>query len=36
MGQLSQPADYHDVQLGVVSTQPVFTLPAEVPPLPAP
>ena len=36
MSQLSQPADYHDVQLGLVHTQPIFTLPAEVPALPAP
>jgi uncharacterized lipoprotein YddW (UPF0748 family) len=34
MSQLSQPADYRDVQLGVVHTQPVFTLPAQVPALP--
>jgi uncharacterized lipoprotein YddW (UPF0748 family) len=36
MSQLSQPAGYRDVQLGLIQTQPVFTLPAEVPPLPAP
>ncbi|GAC1504677.1 MAG: hypothetical protein NVS1B3_01800 [Candidatus Dormibacteraceae bacterium] len=35
MTQLSQPASYRDVQLGVVQTQPVFTLPAQVPALPA-
>ena len=35
MTQLSQPADYTDVQLGVVHTQPVFTQPAQVPQLPA-
>jgi hypothetical protein len=34
INQLSQPADYRDVQLGMVHTQPVFTLPAQVPPLP--
>ena len=34
MTQLSQPADYRDVQLGVLHTLPVFTLPAQVPPLP--
>ena len=34
MAQLSQPADYRDVQLGVLYTQPVFTLPAPVPRLP--
>jgi uncharacterized lipoprotein YddW (UPF0748 family) len=34
MTQLSQPADYRDVQLGVLHTQPVFTLPALVPLLP--
>jgi uncharacterized lipoprotein YddW (UPF0748 family) len=34
MTQLSQPSDYRDVQLGVVHTQPVFTLPALVPLLP--
>jgi uncharacterized lipoprotein YddW (UPF0748 family) len=34
MTQLSQPADYRDVQLGVLHTQPVFTLPAPVPQLP--
>lgn len=34
MTQLSQPAYYSDVQLGRVHTQPVFTLPAEVPALP--
>ena len=32
--QLSQAADYRDVQIGVVRTQPVFTLPAQVPNLP--
>src|ERR1700674_3896071 len=35
MAQLSVPGDYRDVQLGVVRTQPVFTMPAEVPALPA-
>ena len=35
MTQLSQPADYRDVQLGVVHTQPVFTQPAPVPALPS-
>ena len=35
MTQLSQPADYRDVQLGVIHTQPVFTLPALVPLLPS-
>jgi uncharacterized lipoprotein YddW (UPF0748 family) len=34
MTQLSVPADYRDVQLGVVRTQPVFTMPAAVPTLP--
>jgi uncharacterized lipoprotein YddW (UPF0748 family) len=34
MTQLSQPADYTDVQLGVIHTQPVFTLPAPFPQLP--
>lgn len=34
MTQLSQPADYRDVQLGVLHTYPVFTQPAQVPPLP--
>jgi uncharacterized lipoprotein YddW (UPF0748 family) len=31
--QLSQPSGYRDVQLGLIQTQPVFTLPAELPPL---
>jgi hypothetical protein len=35
MIQLSQAADYRDVQLGVIHTQPVFTLPAQVPALPS-
>jgi uncharacterized lipoprotein YddW (UPF0748 family) len=35
MTQLAQPASYHDVQLGMVQTQPVFTLPAEPPALPS-
>jgi len=35
ISQLSQPADYRDVQLGMVHTQPVFTLPAQVPALPS-
>jgi hypothetical protein len=35
MTQLSQAADYRDVQLGVIHTQPVFTLPAQVPQLPS-
>ncbi len=34
MTQLSQPAYYSDVQLGRVHTLPVFTMPAEPPPLP--
>ena len=34
MTQLSVPADYRDVQLGVVRTQPVFTMPAKVPAFP--
>ena len=34
MTQLSQPSEYRDVQLGVIHTQPVFTLPALVPLLP--
>jgi uncharacterized lipoprotein YddW (UPF0748 family) len=34
MTQLSQPSNYRDVQLGLVPTQPVFTLPAELPALP--
>jgi len=34
MTQLSQPAGYRDVQLGVIQTQPVFTLPAQPPALP--
>jgi len=34
MLQLSQPAEYRDVQLGLIRTQPVFTLPAQVPTLP--
>ena len=33
--QLSQPSDYRDVQVGVVHTQPVFTQPAQLPPLPS-
>ncbi len=33
MTQLSQPDYYRDVKLGWVPTQPVFTLPAQVPPL---
>jgi uncharacterized lipoprotein YddW (UPF0748 family) len=33
MTQLSQAASYSDVQLGVIRTQPVFTQPAELPPL---
>jgi len=36
MTQLSQPAYYSDVQLGRIDTQPVFTLPADVPAVPAP
>ena len=35
MTQLSVPAYYHDVALGRVHTQPVFTLPAQVPGAPA-
>jgi uncharacterized lipoprotein YddW (UPF0748 family) len=35
MLQLSQRADYRDVQLGVIQTQPVFILPAQVPALPS-
>lgn len=35
MTQLSQPAYYSDVQLGRIHTQPVFTMPAEPPTLPA-
>jgi uncharacterized lipoprotein YddW (UPF0748 family) len=35
MTQLSLPSDFRDVQLGLIRTQPVFTLPAEVPSLPA-
>jgi uncharacterized lipoprotein YddW (UPF0748 family) len=35
MTQLSQSAYYSDVQLGRIRTQPAFTLPAEVPALPA-
>jgi hypothetical protein len=34
MTQLSQAAAYSDVQLGVIHTQPVFTQPAQLPPLP--
>lgn len=34
MTQLSVPAYYHDVLLGRVHTQPVFTLPAQVPAVP--
>jgi hypothetical protein len=34
MSQLSRPSDYRDVQ-GVIHTEPVFTLPAQVPALPA-
>jgi uncharacterized lipoprotein YddW (UPF0748 family) len=34
INQLSQPADYRDVQLGTIRTQPVFTLPAQVPAVP--
>jgi len=34
MTQLSQPAYYSDVQLGRVHTQPVFTMPAQPPPVP--
>jgi uncharacterized lipoprotein YddW (UPF0748 family) len=34
MTQLSQAGSYSDVQLGVINTQPVFTLPAELPALP--
>jgi hypothetical protein len=33
--QLSQPSEYRDVQLGAVHTQPVFTQPAPLPPLPS-
>ncbi len=35
MTQLAVPAYYHDVALGRVHTEPVFTLPAEVPAVPA-
>jgi len=35
MTQLAQPDYYRDVQLGWVSTAPVFTLPAPVPTLSA-
>jgi uncharacterized lipoprotein YddW (UPF0748 family) len=35
MTQLSRPDLYWDVQLGWIATKPVFTLPAEVPALPA-
>src|ERR1700693_6216532 len=35
MTQLSQPAYYSDVQLGRIHTQPVFTMPAQPPALPA-
>ena len=35
MTQLSQPAYYSDVQLGRIHTQPVFTLAAQPPTLPA-
>src|SRR6202171_4915945 len=35
MTQLSRASSYRDVQLGVVPTQPVFTLPAQLPPLPS-
>ncbi len=35
MTELSQPDYYRDVQLGWVATHPVFTQPAEVPPVPA-
>jgi hypothetical protein len=35
MTQLSEPAYYSDVQLGRIHTQPVFTMPAQPPALPA-
>jgi uncharacterized lipoprotein YddW (UPF0748 family) len=35
MTQLSQPAYYSDVQLGRIHTEPVFTMPAQPPALPA-
>jgi uncharacterized lipoprotein YddW (UPF0748 family) len=35
MTELSQPDYYRDVQLGWVSTRPVFTMPAETPAVPA-
>jgi uncharacterized lipoprotein YddW (UPF0748 family) len=36
MTELSQPDHYDDVQLGSIATQPVFTMPAPVPAVPAP
>jgi len=35
MTELSQPDHYDDVQLGSIATQPVFTMPAPVPDVPA-